>query len=471
MSTFFSKIAKLAKSHPAKMAIIDETSSIDFATLVTFIKKTIGFLVNLGIKKNDIVGIHIKNEKDHLVLSLALFCLGVKQVTLASHDNNLLYQEINNRLLINFVISDAYENIINLPTFFYTLDLLINEHETDDPNNQGILFLKTSGTTGAINIVKFTEEEISLQSERHSDYANERLLRLASIEHNNSKRHRLYCLWSGGTNVFKPQQKFSVIDFILKHNVTCLDISRMHISDLLTKPDANRLSAIKIRTGGSAIPYALRKNVIDRITKNFYVRYATTECGGISMANPDNHNAHESSGLPLNNVWVEIVDKEHKILIKGQIGEIRIKAPGMASKYFNDQKLTQEKFIAGYFYPGDIGYISESGELILKGRKDDMLILNGLNIYPVEIENVLESHPGVLYAAAFPIDSLIHGQIPVAAVQLKENDITNKNDLILFAKRMLGLRAPRNIYILDEMPRNIQGKILKKSILSTINKP
>ena len=453
------------------MAIVDETASIDFATLISLIKKTNGFLVDLGIRKSHVVGIHIKNEKDHLILSLALFCLGAKQVTLASHDSHFLHQQINDRLLINFVISDAHENILNLPTFFYRLEGLISGHDAQDTRTQGKLFLKTSGTTGAINIVEFTEEAMSLQSQRHSDYSSEKLLRLASIEHNNSKRHRLYCVWNGGTNVFKPQQKFDVIEFILKHQVTCLDISRMHISDLLTNPNAHRLSTIKIRTGGSAIPYNLRKNVINKITKNFYVRYATTECGGISIANPDNHSAHESSGLPLNNVWVEIVDEGHKPLSKGQVGEIRIKAPGMASEYFNDKNLTQEKFIAGYFYPGDVGFISESGELVLKGRKDDMLILNGLNIYPIEIENALESHPSVLYAAAFPIDSLIHGQIPVAAVQLKKNHMTHKNDLILFAKKILGLRTPRNIYILDELPRNAQGKILKKSILSMISKP
>ena len=451
------------------MAIVDETSSIDFAELVILIKKINGFLVDLGIKRNDVVGIHIKNEKDHLILSLALFCLGTKQVTLASHDSTFLHHQINDRLLLDCVISDAHEKILNLPTYFYSLEIINGKYIHHDIGNEGRLFLKTSGTTGAINIVEFTEEAMSLQSQRHSDYSKERLLRLASIEHNNSKRHRLYCVWNGGTNVFKPPKQFNVIEFILKHNVTCLDISRMHISDLLTKPDVNLLNTIKIRTGGSAIPYTLRKNVIEKITKDFYVRYAATECGGISMANPDNHNAHESSGLPLNHVWVEIVDKEHQPLSQGQVGELRIKAPGMASEYFNDEKLTQEKFIAGYFYPGDIGYISESGELILKGRRDDMLNLNGLNIYPIEIENVLESHPAVLYAAAFPIDSLIHGQIPVAAVQLKKNDTTNKNELTLFAKKVLGLRAPRNIYILDEIPRNAQGKILKKSILSMIS--
>ena len=118
MSDFFSKLTNLAKAHPTKMAIVDETASIDFATLISLIKKTNGFLVDLGIRKSHVVGIHIKNEKDHLILSLALFCLGAKQVTLASHDSHFLHQQINDRLLINFVISDAHENILNLPTFF-----------------------------------------------------------------------------------------------------------------------------------------------------------------------------------------------------------------------------------------------------------------------------------------------------------------------------------------------------------------
>jgi non-ribosomal peptide synthetase component E (peptide arylation enzyme) len=70
MTSFLTELTRLAHAHPNKMAIVDETSSINFAELVILIKKTNGFLVDLGIKRNDVVGIHIKNEKDHLILSL-----------------------------------------------------------------------------------------------------------------------------------------------------------------------------------------------------------------------------------------------------------------------------------------------------------------------------------------------------------------------------------------------------------------
>jgi long-chain acyl-CoA synthetase len=332
------------------------------------------------------------------------------------------------------------------------------------PAHGSTLFLKTSGTTGDMNIVAFREQQIAAQADRHHDYAGERLLRLASIEHNNSKRHRLYCVWAGGTNVFRPREATDIVDFSLRHAVSCLDISRMHASDLAASGNAHELAGVKLRTGGSEVPFDVRRRIQDKVTRNLYVRYAATECGGVAMARPGEHDAEATVGRLLNGVDLQIVDADDNTLPPGSVGEIRLRAPGMATEYFDSPDESARRFRQDWFYPGDVGYLRGDGQLVVQGRKDDMIILNGLNIYPAEIERVLESHPAVSVAAALSLPSRIHGQIPVAAVELHPNAVVTTSELQHYARQHLALRSPRRILILARLPRNPQGKIMRREI-------
>jgi acyl-coenzyme A synthetase/AMP-(fatty) acid ligase len=136
----------------------------------------------------------------------------------------------------------------------------------------------------------------------------------------------------------------------------------------------------------------------------------------------------------------------------------------MATGYLDNPQQTSHRFHDGWFYPGDTGCIKADGQLLVYGRKDDMIILNGINIFPSEIEIVLESHPAVANAIAVALTSQIHGQIPVAAVQLKQGNSTNVDELMIYAREKLVLRYPRRILILDTLPRNKQGKLLRQEV-------
>jgi acyl-coenzyme A synthetase/AMP-(fatty) acid ligase len=111
-----------------------------------------------------------------------------------------------------------------------------------------------------------------------------------------------------------------------------------------------------------------------------------------------------------------------------------------------------------------MGSLDADGRLTVHGRADDMINLNGVNIFPAEIEQVLEAHPAVEAAAALPLASGVHGQIPVAAVELRPGGVASERELVAYAREHLALRAPRRIVILDRLPRNDQGKILRRQI-------
>lgn len=463
---FFQQLHKHADSRLNDAVVTDEYT-LSYKALLQVIVRCMHNLQNAGVGPNDVVGLTLENETEHLVTGLALMALGAGQVTLASHESPRLQGLLFARLGVSRVISSQ-----NIAQFLGTQWLHRPEESTSEIEihlgtrsaTAPVLYLKTSGTTGGINIVPFSEEQIAAQAAQLPDYSSERLLRLASIEYNNSKRHRLYCVWLGGTNVFRPNESMDIVDFSLRHGVTCLDISRMHASDIATLNGAHRLKDVKIRTGGSAVPYSVRKALEEMVTHRLYVRYAATECGAIAIACPGEHDHDETVGAPLSGVELQIVDEDDNELKPGLVGEIRLRAPGMADSYVDSPQDSARRFRNQWFYPGDMGCLSAQGRLIIKGRADDMIILNGVNIFPAEIESILESHPKVRFAAALGLLSEVHGQIPVAAVELQPDADISGFQLQQFAKEYLNLKSPRRILIVDKLPRNSQGKIVRREL-------
>jgi acyl-CoA synthetase (AMP-forming)/AMP-acid ligase II len=183
------------------------------------------------------------------------------------------------------------------------------------------------------------------------------------------------------------------------------------------------------------------------------------------MAMPGEHDADECSGRPIDGVELRIVDASGSVVPQGTVGEIALRTPGMVTAYFGNEAQTAARFRDGWFYPGDVGLIRSDGQLVVQGRKDEMIIMNGLNIFPKEIESVLESHPDIRIAAALALPSRTHGDIPVAAVELAANSELSGPDIQRWAHGQLGPRSPKRIVIVDRLPRNSQGKITKKDLL------
>lgn len=466
---FYERLLEHARCRGERTAILSGSCELDYAQLSVHVTKGIDFLARRGVGSGTTVGICIADEAQHLIASLSLMAVGARQVTMATHDKLHLWEETARRIALDTILSDEETRRIAGAGFLSWDAAEVQSADLAALRELPVagaasLFLKTSGTTSAMNIVEFNEAQISAQAGRHADYADERLLRLASIEYNNSKRHRLYCLWAGGTNVFRPHGSADVVQFVLDHGVTCLDISRMHAADLAAAEHAGRLAGVKLRTGGSSVPFAVRRAVEESVTKRLYVRYAATECGAISMALPGEHDGDETSGRTLDAVELQVVDASGRVCPAGEPGEIRLRAPGMAAGYFDTPEQSARRFRGGWFYPGDVGCLREDGQLVVMGRSDDMIIMNGINIFPAEIERILEQHPAVAVAAALPVASDVHGQIPVAAVELRAGSLVTTSELLAYSREFLALRAPRRIIIMDRLPRNAPGKIVKREI-------
>jgi acyl-CoA synthetase (AMP-forming)/AMP-acid ligase II len=452
-SSFLSHLA----THGDNVAVVTDGQTFGYGELIRRVEARVAALESAGVAAGSVVGLEVADEVEHLIASLALIAVGARHVTRPTHDPAEAKEILSERVRATHTL---------------TVDGVVRRGvgSPDALDAEGVVYLKTSGTTGGMNVIAFTATQLAQQAQRHPEYASERLLRLASIEHNNSKRHRLYCAIMGGANVFRPGGDFDVADFCARHHVTCLDISRMHASDLAAQGELGRFDGVKLRTGGSAVPIDVRRAIEERVTPLLYVRYASTESGAISMAGPGEHDEMESVGRPLPGVELEIVDPDGNTLPTGETGRIRLRAPGVATGYLDGGEQTASRFRDGWFWPGDVGMLRADGSLVVQGRQDDMMILNGINIFPGEIERVLERHPDVKVAAALPLNSVVHGQIPVAAVELVEASSVTASDLQRFAREHLALRAPRRVIILPSLPRNSQGKILRREIALAFEK-
>lgn len=177
---------------------------------------------------------------------------------------------------------------------------------------------------------------------------------------------------------------------------------------------------------------------------------------------------YQSVGVPVGYTEVKIVDTADpdRELPPGDTGEIALRGPSVAKGYWNLPAATQEVFRPdGWFLTGDIGYMDSEEILFITDRKKDMIIMSGWKVYPTEVENVIVRHPMVLDVAVFGIPDERSGEIPVAAIQFRQDASCSDNEIIAFCKEHLaGYKVPRRIVRVTSLPRVSGWKLLRRTL-------
>ena len=469
---FVDHLREVAERNPACPAMVSRDRQLSYGELIARVDRSAAGLADRGLAATDVVGLAVKDEIEHLVACLSLLDVGATQVTLSTFDSQEANLSLARAAGVTAVLCDDLSLVpADLKRLRWSEVRADQNGRARASRGPGRILLRTSGTTGVGKIVVCDESQLALQARHVAQYGGQRYMRAASVEHNNSKRHRLYCLFAEGTNVFRPMAGSDLAHVCEAFGVSLLDISLMHAEDLIRREVGTHFRNITIQTAGSALPYRMRRLLQERVSPHLYVRYGATECGTIAVAGPSQHDEDEVVGFPVAGVEVRISDERGGDVPVAASGRIGIRTPGTATGYLNSPAETAKRFVDGWFYPGDIGRFRADGCLIVEGRSDDMMILNGLNVFPQEIERVLQLHPAVRAAAAIALASPVHGQIPVAAVELETGRSVEVSVLMDFARERLGLRAPRRIVILEALPRAGEGKILRRTIASMMIEP
>jgi acyl-coenzyme A synthetase/AMP-(fatty) acid ligase len=200
------------------------------------------------------------------------------------------------------------------------------------------------------------------------------------------------------------------------------------------------------------------------ITPNFFETYGSNECGMYAMSSPDEQVwKPDSVGRIVSGVDAEIVDENHQPLPAGEVGAIRLRGPGFPTEYFNNPEATAQSFRDGWFYPGDAAMIDNDGFVFLKGRTDDVILFDGINVFPADIEDVLTTHPAVEEAAVVGHLTQSRREVPVAFVVL-DGQASPKELRVFCQQKLAKMKWPHAIVPVKALPRSDAGKVLKTDL-------
>jgi acyl-coenzyme A synthetase/AMP-(fatty) acid ligase/D-alanine-D-alanine ligase-like ATP-grasp enzyme len=346
----------------------------------------------------------------------------------------------------------------------------------EDPTAPWII-VSGSGSTGRAKLLPITHRQQWARMETGQDLfpyaASDVFASLIPLDFYTTKMRYLEALTKGTPFVLYDRNLRGAAHLIDRFKVTAMYGTVMHAEQLLEALPAGVTAAMESLTAlmliGSTVSANLRERIRERLCSRLCVLYGTNESGTLCATEwPDVYQVPGTVGRPQKSVRLQVVDEHDAAVPAGQPGQVRIQAPTMIDGYVDDQIATARAFRNGWFYPGDLGRLTPDGQLIHLGRCDDMMIVNGINIYPAEIEQVLTAHPAVREAAAMPLKHAVHQDVPVCAVSLVEGARVDAQALLSFARERLGAYALHQVVMLDRIPRNDRGKPDREALKASI---
>ena len=224
---------------------------------------------------------------------------------------------------------------------------------------------------------------------------------------------------------------------------------------------------IRIFISGSApLPMQTLKEFEEKFKVPLIEGYGLSEASPVVSKNPL-RGAHKagSIGLPIPNVEMSVQDESGKLLGVNETGEICVRGGNVMKGYWNQPDETKKVMRDGWLLTGDVGHRDADGYYYITDRKKDMLIVNGINVYPREIEEVIYHFPGVKEAAVIGVPDARRGEQPVAFVAAAEGQTLDENALLQFIRGQLAdYKVPKQIVILPALPKNATGKTLKTEL-------
>lgn len=219
-------------------------------------------------------------------------------------------------------------------------------------------------------------------------------------------------------------------------------------------------------SGGEPLPDKVAEGFLERFAKRINEGYGLTETSPVTnWCLPGEFRPH-SVGRALPGIEERIVGPDGSVLGPGQDGEVRIKGPNVMKGYYNLPELTASVFDEhGFFRTGDMGRMDAEGNLSITGRIKEMLIISGENVFPREIEEVVNHHPLVKDSAVVGLQDPSRGEVPVCFVELKDGAAWDEHAVRAFVReRLPPYKVPREFRVLESLPRNPTGKIMRRAL-------
>ena len=361
-------------------------------------------------------------------------------------------------------------------------------HSAIDPGHRGrahdvVVQMYTSGTTGVPKGVLTTHRNLAAAAETSPLWAFDGStvsLTPLPMFHIGGIGWAFVGLWNGAATVLvRDFNPVTVLDTLERRRVTNAVFVPTMLQMLTEVPGAAEREFLALRSiayGASPITTTVLKAALRTFRCPLFGIYGLTETtGAITQLDPDAHDpdgprSHllRSAGRPYPWVELQIVDPDTAVP-RGprEVGEVWLRAPNVAAGYFNRPRETASALTPdGWLRTGDGGYLDEGGYLFLTDRIKDMVVSGGENVYPIEVEEVLSQHPGVLEAAVIGVRDARWGEA-VAALVVRRPGVAevDADELVGFARhRLAGYKLPRRVEFVNELPKTPTGKVLKREL-------
>lgn len=507
------QLSLIAKSDPDKAAFIYQNQETNYREFEKQVKKFASGLEQLGYQKGDHIALIAWNSPLYVIALYGILRMGAVVIpikpVLTANEMKYVLQDGNVKAIVTMdSLLDKFEEIaqqlpkvkhyiactseteasLQLTTLTHKLKSftqLVKDGDLEyippvlDENDTAII-LYTSGTTGKPKGTMLSHKGIYANVKITADYLeygeDDRVISVLPMVHIFGFGATL-CgpLLKGATLLilpkFSPKEVFRIAS--MYQATVFAGVPTMYNYLLQT---ANRQPMYKgcfseVRLclcGGASMPFTLLEKFEEMFQVTITEGYGLTEAAPVSYNSVHRPSKPGSIGKIVPHVECKIVDPTGKEVNLGEVGELMVKGPHVMKGYYKKEEETAETLKDGWFYTGDLGRMDEEGYFYIVDRKKDMMIVNGYNVYPKEIEETFYTHANVIEAAVVGIPHLETGEAIIGFVVVNHFSIIEE-ELILYCQRNLAkYKVPMKIEFLDKLPKNSNGKIDKKRLRSMI---
>ena len=488
MSSFIDLLSRRFANHPDRPAITYRGETITFGGLERRAKSAACFLQARGLEKGDRVILYTPEKLPFLIVHLGILLSGGMSLPLnpsftagemryflddsearfavASGAQGQLLRDLQEHCSALQGVFDP-ESVVARRSGFRSVDVQPKDH---------CFMLYSSGTTGQPKGVVHTHENLGfsiLDIQRCWRFTpDDVLLNVLPLFHIHGLSFATHMALVSGSHTiiedtFQPRRTMELIrDVTVFMAVPTMYYAFLRRPEFRTK--AREWKNTRLFTCGSA---PIRPGVLPELEeilgRHLINRYGMTESHVITSLPLDGPFVQGSVGLPLDGVDFKLEREDGAT--GAAVGEVRIRGQNLFSHYWKKEDETARSFDKeGYFSTGDLGFLDKNGFLTLVGRKKDLIITGGLNVYPPVVERVINEHPNVAESAVIGVPDEFRGE-KVVAVVVPSGDLDTR-DLDSFCReRLVDYQRPTEIRIARELPRNTMGKVLKRELKENIH--
>lgn len=484
---FLNELQQSFREHAARPALVYREQTWTYGEMDDAARRCGAWLLSLGLAPGDRVAFCTPNKLPFLIAQLGTLYAGGVPLPLNPRFTREELRYFLTDSQARFVFSGDSEQVVLRelqPELPNSPEILLDEGAVTAPAAswkevqvaaaEPCLILYSSGTTGWPKGVVHTNANVGSSLAALAKCwrmsPDDKVVNVLPLFHIHGLAFATYLTWlTGGCLLVDDSFDTERTMQLIARSTVFMAVPPMYYR-LLDDPrfanSAKTWTKTRLFTCGSA---PIRPEVLPRLEeilrKPVINRYGMSEAFVITSLPLAGPWPYGSVGPPLEGVELEVVDEHSHSMPTGEVGSVRIRGPNLFQRYWNKPAETQAAFASGWFETGDLGRLDKHGFLTLVGRKHDLIIVSGYNVYPQVVERVLGECPGVAECAVYGLPDEQRGELVAAAVVRNESTLDAAAISAWCRERLVHYQQPRKIVFVESLPRNSLGKVLRRELV------